>query len=244
MAYVISKAGKPLMPCNNAVARLLLKDSKARVKQITPFTIKLNYELEKEYVEELTLGIDTGSAFIGAGVVNSKGNVLYASEVEIRNNITPKMSRRRRYRRTRRNRKCRYRPCRFLNRRNSIKKGRLPPTMRSKIDAHLREISFVKSILPISEIILECATFDIQALKNPEVLNNPLLYQIGLNYKLGNSKAYALKRDKHICQHCKGKSKEKRLECHHIIPISKGASDEAENLLTVCKICHDLVSRG
>ena len=36
MAYVINKAGKPLMPCSNAVARLLLRDNKARVKPITP----------------------------------------------------------------------------------------------------------------------------------------------------------------------------------------------------------------
>ena len=238
MAHVISKAGKPLMPCSNAVARLLLRDNKARVKQTTPFTIKLNYKLKKEYIGKLTLGIDTGSSTIGSGVVDGKGNVFYASEVEIRNDITSKMDRRRNYRRTRRNRKCRYRPCRFLNRRNSIKKGRLSPTLRSKIDAHLREINFIKSILPISEVILECGTFDTHALKNPEVLNNPSLYQKGLKYGFNNTKAFVLHRDNYTCQHCRGKSKDNLLHCHHIIFKTDGGSDEAENLVVLCKTCH------
>ncbi len=244
MAHVISKAGKPLMPCSNAVARLLLKDNKARVKQTTPFTIKLNYELKKEYVGKLTLGIDTGSSIIGSGVVDEKGNVFYASEVEIRNDITSKMDRRRKYRRTRRNRKCRYRPCRFLNRKNSIKKGRLSPTMRSKIDAHLREINFVKSILPISEVILECGTFDMHSLKNPEVLNDPSLYQKGLKYGFNNTKAFVLHRDNYTCQHCRGKSKDNHLRCHHIIFKTDGGSDEPENLVVLCKTCHDDLHEG
>jgi len=41
--------------------------------------------------------------------------------------------------------------------------------MVSKINSHLKEIKFVKSILPITKIIIETATFDPHALKNPEV---------------------------------------------------------------------------
>ena len=239
MAHVISKTDKPLMPCSNAVARLLLKDNKARIKQTTPFTIKLNYETKNEYKNKLTLGIDTGSTFVGAGVVDAKGDVLYASEVEIRNDITKKMERRRAYRRNRRGRKCRYRPCRFLNRRNSIKSGRLSPTLRSKIDAHLREINFIKSILPISEVILECGTFDTHALKNPAVFKNRWMYQKGLKYGFNNTKAFVLHRDNYTCQHCKGKSKDKRLHCHHVIFKTNGGSDEANNLIVLCKTCHN-----
>ena len=40
MVYVISQDGKPLMPCSNAIARLLLKQGKAKVKNREPFTIK------------------------------------------------------------------------------------------------------------------------------------------------------------------------------------------------------------
>ena len=44
MVYVISKTNEPLMPCSNVIARLLLKQGKAKVKRKEPFTIRLNYE--------------------------------------------------------------------------------------------------------------------------------------------------------------------------------------------------------
>ena len=40
MVYVISKDDKPLMPCSNVIARLLLKQGKAKVKRREPFTVK------------------------------------------------------------------------------------------------------------------------------------------------------------------------------------------------------------
>ena len=40
MVYVISQDSKPLMPCSNPIARLLLKQGKAKVKRREPFTIK------------------------------------------------------------------------------------------------------------------------------------------------------------------------------------------------------------
>lgn len=111
--------------------------------------------------------------------------------------------------------------------------------MTSKINSHLKEIKFVKSILPISKLILETATFDTHALKNPEVLNNKWLYQKGINYGFANTKAYVLTRDNYICQYCKGKSKDSRLETHHVVFRSNGGSDRQENLITLCKKCHD-----
>jgi hypothetical protein len=239
MVYVINKDGRPLMPCRNVIARLLLKDKKARVKRTYPFTIKLLNQVENSYTQELTLGIDTGSSKIGSAVVDQSGNTFYISEIEIRNDITEKMTRRSKYRRNRRNRKTRYRECRFLNRLNSTKKDRFSPTIRSKIDSHLKEIKFVKSILPISKIILETGNFDPHALKNPEVLKNKKLYQKGLNYGYANTKAYVLDRDNHTCQNCKNKSKDKKLEVHHIIYRKNGGSDEQDNLITLCKSCHD-----
>ena len=35
MVYVISKNGEPLMPCANVIARLLLKQGKAKVKRLS-----------------------------------------------------------------------------------------------------------------------------------------------------------------------------------------------------------------
>lgn len=159
MIYVINYNSEPLMPCSNVIARLLLKEGKAKVKRKTPFTIKLTYETIN-YTQDLILGVDTGSAHIGSAVVNGNNEVVYLSQIEIRNDITDKMTQRSKYRRNRRNRKTRYRKARWLNRRNSIKKDRFSPTMISKINSHLKEIKFVKSILPITKVILETATFD------------------------------------------------------------------------------------
>ena len=243
MVYVISKNGKPLMPTTPRKAKMLLKTGKAKCIRRTPFTIKLLYET-KEYTQPLTHGVDTGSSRIGSAVTTNNGNVIYISEIEIRNDIPDKMKQRAKYRRNRRNRKTRYRKARWLNRRNSIKQGRFSPTMTSKINSHLKEVCFVQSVLPITKIILETASFDPHALNNPEVLKNKWLYQKGINYGFANTKAFVLCRDGYTCQYCKGKSKDKRLEVHHIIYSSKKGSDEADNLTTLCKTCHDKVHDG
>lgn len=242
MVYVISVDGKPLMPCTQAIARLLLKSGKAKCIKRTPFTIKLLYKTT-EYTQETRLGVDTGSSKVGSAVVSGE-KVLYLSEVEIRNDISDKMKQRSKYRRNRRNRKTRYRKARWLNRKNSIKKDRFSPTMVSKLSSHLKEISFVKSILPIENIIIETASFDPHALKNPEVLKNKWLYQRGTNYGFANTKAFVLSRDNYKCQHCKGKSKDSKLEVHHIVYRSNGGSDEQENLITLCSSCHYKLHHG
>ena len=238
MVYVINYDNQPLMPCSNTIARLLLKQGKAKVKRKTPFTIKLTYQADN-YTQNLTLGIDTGSSKIGSAVVKENGDIVYLSQIEIRNDIADKMKQRFKYRRNRRNRKTRYRKARWLNRKNSIKKDRFSPTMTSKINSHIKEIEFVKSILPIKNIILETGNFDTHALKNPAVLKNKWLYQKGINYGFSNTKSYVLDRDNYTCQYCKGKSKDSKLEVHHIIFRSNNGSNEASNLICLCKTCHD-----
>ncbi|EFH90481.1 RNA-guided endonuclease IscB [Ktedonobacter racemifer] len=242
--YVLSSDRTPLMPCSSVIARLLLKEGKAKVVRRTPFTIKLYVQPEHPSTQPLTLGVDTGSTVIGSAVASEQNDIVYLSEVEARNDIATAMKERAAYRRKRRSRKIRYRPARWLNRRNSIKRGRFSPTMRSKIDAHLREIRFVQSILPITSIVLETSTFDPHALKNPEVLRKKWLYQKGINYGYANTRAYVLTRDGYTCQHCKGKTKEQRLEVHHLIFRRHHGSDEESNLLTLCKTCHDALHAG
>lgn len=243
MVYVISVKGEALMPCTPVIARLLLKGKRAKCVKKTPFTIKLLQETSS-YKQELTLGVDTGSKTIGTAVVNNNDEVVYMSEVEVRNDIAKKMTRRSSYRRNRRNRKTRYRKARWLNRGNSIKKDRFSPTMTSKINSHLKEINFIKSILPISKVIIETGVFDPHALKNPNVLSNKWLYSKGVNYGYANTRAYVLARDNYKCQCCKGKKKDKRLEVHHIIYRSNGGSNEAENLITLCSVCHKEIHDG
>ena len=228
------------MPCGTVKAKRLLKQGKAKVVRRTPFTIKL-LVATGETKQPLTHGVDTGSSKIGSAVTDEENNILYLSEVEIRNDITERMTRRSKYRRNRRNRKTRYRKPRWLNRKNSIRKDRYSPTMTSKIDSHLKEIKYVSNILPITNLIIETGNFDPHALKNPIVLNNKWMYQRGTNYGFANTKAFVLDRDSYVCQSCKGKSKDSRLEVHHIQFRSENGSDDVENLITLCKTCHDKV---
>ena len=240
MVYVISKSGKPLMPTkNHKKVRLLLKNNKAKVLRREPFTIKLLYETT-EYTQPITHGIDTGSGEIGSAAFTN-GEIVYFAQIKVRNDIKKEMTQRRTYRRTRRNRKTRYRKPRFLNRGNSKRKGRLCPTIISKLQAHEREINFVKKILPVTKLVLECGNFDPHLMKNP-ALHNPKVrswgYQKGPNYGFANTHAMVLARDSHTCQKCKGKRKDTHLEVHHIIFRSQGGTDNPDNLITLCSSCH------
>ena len=136
--------------------RRLLKEKKAKVVRREPFTIRLLYEPATDVVQECYCGVDTGSKHIGVAVV-SNDKVLYQSQTELRSDIKKKMDRRRMFRHNRRYRKTRYRKPRFLNRRNSIRKDKLPPSVKHKVQAHIDEIEFCKKILPVLDenIVLE-----------------------------------------------------------------------------------------
>lgn len=246
MVYVISQENKPLMPCNNVIARLLLKQGKAKVKKREPFTIKLTYETTN-YTQNLILGVDTGSGTIGTAVAKKNGDIVYMSEVSVRNNITDKMTKRAKYRRNRRSRKTRYRKAKWLNRANSIGNDRFSPTMQSKLHSHVKEIEYIKSILPITELVFETGQFDTHLMKNPSLANPKVKhwgYQKGTNYGFENTKAMVLNRDNYTCQYCKGKHKDSKLEVHHIVFRSKGGSDEENNLITLCHTCHKDLHSG
>ena len=80
MVYVINCDGNPLMPCTNVIARLLLKQGKAKVTKKTPFTIKFLYQTTS-YTQSITLGIDTGSTKIGSAAITSNVDVMYLSQI-------------------------------------------------------------------------------------------------------------------------------------------------------------------
>lgn len=165
MVYVLDINGQPLMPTNrHGKVKHLLKSGKAKVVKRCPFTIKLLYE-STNYAQNLTLGVDTGSGTIGTAVSDDNGNIVYMSKVVVRNDTTDKMAQRAKYRRNRRNRKTRYRKARWLNRKNSIKKDRFSPTMISKFHSYIKEIEFIKSILPITQLVLETGQFDTHLIK-------------------------------------------------------------------------------
>lgn len=247
MVYVLNKGGRPLMPTDrHGKVKHLLKSGKAKVIKKCPFTIKLLYE-STNHTQNLTLGVDTGSGTIGAAVSKNNGDIIYMSEIIVRNDITDKMKQRTKYRRSRRTRKTRYRKPRWLNRKNSIKSDRFNPTMISKFHSHVKEIEYIKSILPITTMVFETGQFDMHLMKNPSLANPKVRhwgYQKGTNYGFENTKAMVLNRDNYTCQCCKGKHKDSKLEVHHIIFRSQGGSDEQSNLITLCHTCHKNLHSG
>jgi hypothetical protein len=238
MVYVINKNGKPLMPCTEAKARHLLRDGKAKVIRRIPFTIKLLWDCE-ENTQEVVAGLDTGAKTIGCCVV-ANGRIIYQAQIEIRDDVSKKMTQRKMYRRDRRNRKTRYRKERFLNRVSMKKEGRLAPSMKSKIDSHVREKKFMESILPVTRWKGEFADFDIHKITNPDV--SGIGYQEGDQKGYYNVKAYVLHRDGYQCQKCK--KQKVKLEVHHIVFRENGGTDIPTNLIALCKDCHKKLHDG
>ena len=230
MVYVLNRDGEPLMPTDrHGKVRRLLKEEKAKVVRREPFTIQLLYETTN-YTQDITLGVDAGSKHIGLSASTDKKE-LFAADVELRTDIVDKLSARREARRSRRGRKTRYRAPRFDNRRRPD--GWLTPSVQHKVDCHLNRIAFVHSILPVTNIIVECAAFDIQKLKNPDIEGTE--YQQGEQMGFWNVREYVLFRDGHKCFHC-GKA-DVPLNVHHLESRKTGGNSPA-NLITLCEECH------
>lgn len=237
MVYILNVDNKPLMPTErHGHVRKLLREGRASVVRRTPFTIKLNYETTC-YVQEVSLGIDAGSKHIGVSATTPQKE-LFASEVTLRTDITNLLSIRLEQRRARRNR-LRYRKPRFNNRRRA--EGWLAPSVRNRVDAHLKVIRLVHGILPISKTTIEVAQFDTQKIKDPSISGEG--YQRGEQLGFWNVREYVLARDGHKCQHCDGKSKDPILNVHHI-ESRKTGGNAPNNLITLCETCHKDYHRG
>ena len=237
MVYVLDIDGNPIMPTRrHGHVRRLLRERKAHVVRRCPFTIRLDYETECE-TQPVTLGVDAGSKTIGLSATTEK-DVMFESEVMLRNDIVNLLSTRRELRRVRRSRKTRHRKARFNNRRKT--KGWLAPSVRNKVDTHLSVISKVHDILPVSMVVVETASFDIQkikALSSGDDAPQGKDYQCGDQLGFWNVREYVLFRDGHTCQCCKGKSKDPILNVHHI-ESRKTGGDAPNNLITLCDTCH------
>lgn len=253
LVFVVDKKNRPLMPCSPRIARLLLKQGKARIFKHSYtgfFAIKLSYVPKKRYLQKNRIGVDTGSKFIGVSIVRidkNQGKVsrictnLY--EVKMRGDeITKNLDQRRMYRRNRRGRKTRYRKPRFLNR-GSSKKNLRSPTMKHKFETHCKVIDTLQSRLPKTRLILEVGNFDPHFMKNEgKAFNRHWGYQKGVDYGFANRKAYVLWRDGYTCQQCKKKNTS--LNVHHIVFRSNGGSDDESNLITLCSDCHHKLHQG
>lgn len=234
MVYVLDINGHPLMPTERfGKVRRMLRSGNAKVIKRCPFTIQLLYQTTNN-IQPVSLGVDAGSKHIGISAT-TETKVLYEADVEIRNDIVSLLAARSELRHTRRNRKTRYRKPKFNNRIAAKKEGWLAPSIRHKIQTHLNVVDKVCEILPVSKIIVEVASFDIQKIKNPDISNED--YQRGEQLGFWNVREYVLSRDNHKCQCCKGKSKDKILNVHHI-ESRKTGGNAPNNLITLCEYCH------
>ena len=237
--FVLNMRGQPLMPCSPPKARKLLRAGKAVPVRRTPFVIQLTVPTG-ETKQPITLGVDAGYKHVGLSATTAKEELL-ASEVELRQDVTGLLSNRLALRRARRNRKTRCRAPRFDNRVRSKHKGWLAPSVENRIQAHISRIEAVCRVLPITKIVIETASFDIQKIKNPEVEGTD--YQQGEQLGFWNVREYVLFRDGHVCQACKGRSKDLILNVHHI-DSRKTGGDAPGNLITLCEACHKAYHAG
>ncbi len=153
---VVDTRGVALMPCTPAKARHLFRSGQAKPKRnkLGLFYVQLCYEQEPAN-QPLVAGIDPGSTFEGFSVVGTHETVLNLM-VEAPHHVKEAMETRRTMRRARRYRKWR-RPKRFTNRLK--RKQRLPPSTRSRWEAKARVVAHLKSILPLTDVVVE----DVQA---------------------------------------------------------------------------------
>ena len=245
MVYVLDIDGQPLMPTvRYGKVRRLLNSHLAKVVKRCPFTIQLLYQSTKE-TQPVSLGVDAGSKHIGLAATTDK-KVVYQEELVPRNDVVKLISARRILRRSRRNRKTRYRKARFNNRVHSKHKGWLAPSVEVKIQEHVTAIKRICQILPISEIHVETAEFDLQRLKAMEE-GKPLPvdvdYQLGEQYDFYNTRQYVLHRDGYTCQCCGKHDNNVKLHIHHIESRQTGGN-APNNLITLCEHCHTALHEG
>ena len=111
----------------------------------------------------------------------------------------------------------------------------LPPTVKAKADVHIRLINVLRKYIPITQVVIETVSFDIQKILKPSISGKE--YQEGAQLGFENVKMYVRYRDRYTCKMCGSNSR--KLEVHHIVPKEDTGSDSPKNLVTLCKRCHN-----
>ncbi len=233
--FVIDKEGKPLLPTHPARARKLLRDGKAKVYQVVPFTIQLERVIENP-VGSFTVGIDDGAKYVGIAVVNEHTQeVVFHGTIQLRQDVSKKITQRASYRRVRRARKVRHRKARFLNRKHMQPQ----PSIRQRKESIVRVLKDLKKVLNITEAVIEQGQFDVSSIQRGKQLVGVEFQQS--EYEGRNFRAKVLWRDNYTCQCCGSQDK---LNAHHIRRRVDGGTNTPKNGITLCKKCHDSLHLG
>lgn len=243
--FVLDKRKKPLMPCPEKRARLLLERGRARVHRMVPFTIRLVDRLQADSVlQPLRLKLDPGSKTTGMALVretdavdSTTGEVIRAITIlmllELKHRgqaIRDALTGRGAFRRRRRG-KLRYRPARFNNR--TKPEGWLAPSLQHRVDTMMAWVNRLMRLAPVTALSQELVRFDTQAMQNPEISGTG--YQQGAlaGYEV---REYLLEKWGRECAYC-GRDKVP-LEIDHIHPKSTGGSNRVSNLAIACHDCN------
>ena len=269
--YIISADGYPLMPTRRrGHVKRLLNHGKARIVLHVPFTVQLKYK-SPEKTQPVYAGIDPGRTNIGVSAVTEDGECIYRAHVSSRNRDVPKKmkkrrecrgasrrgERQRRKRRAKRNGTVTSFPngrmlpgyekpvmvkdiinetVRFIYRKRPD--GWLTSTARQLVQTHESIVRLVSSILPVTEWTLEVNKFSFMQMDSGRCY--------GADFRNGRMKGYegsheyVYARQGGVCPFC-GKPIE---HYHHMIPRSMGGSDLPENLIGLCRDCHEEIHLG
>lgn len=228
MVFVLSKDKTPLAPTYEAKARKLLKQGKAIVHKIFPFTIRLKDK--KECTKSFDIKFDVGSSVTGVAIVDAVKCFFFAEIIHRGKVIKKAMDSRRAIRRSRRARKTRYREARFDNR--TRPDGWLPPSVKSRADNVINFANKYAKLIPLKKAIVEKVSFDTSSMTNGKKLHGEE-YQNGelKNTKLRNC---IFMKHNYQCVYCGGYGE----EIEHIIPRSKGGTNSVQNLTLSCRKCN------
>lgn len=233
--FVLDKRGKPLMPCSEKRARLLLERGRARVHRVVPFVIRLTDRLvENSKFQPLLVKIEPGSKITGLALVRDAGAgvaVLNLFELIHRGRqISEALAARQNFRRRRRSANLRYRAPRFHN--AARKNGWLAPSLKHRVDSTMSWVTRLIRWTPVSRLASELVRFDTHVIQKLEIT--------GTEYQQGELTAhevrqYLLEKWGHQCAYCDAEGVP--LQINRIMSQARGGSTRVSNLTLACATC-------
>jgi 5-methylcytosine-specific restriction endonuclease McrA len=234
--FVLDRCGKPIMPCTEKRARVLLERGRARVHRVLPFVIRLiDRTADSCEFQPLRLKLDPGSKTTGLALVRAfNGGIAVLNLFDLMHRgrqISEALTARRNMRRARRGRNTRYRAPRFLNRRNP--KGWLAPSLQHRVDTTMAWVNRICRWAPVTALSTELVRFDMQSLENPEI--SGVEYQQGTlaGYEV---REYLLEKWGRKCMYCDKENVP--LQVEHIYASANGGSNRPSNLGIACQPCN------
>ena len=232
--YVQNKDGSPLMPTRPAKAKWLIKNGKAKVMEKEPFTIRLTYRIEEPVLQPTSLVIDDGET-VGVAVLQhnkTHQRVVFSGEMRLRGrDISDSLAARKRLRKARRKRGWKRKP------RAKSRQG-IPASIRADVEAKIRLVKKISSLLPISKMLWESLSFSISPTKKRRY--KPAL-ATGLNDEL---KKAVLERDGCRCcicnKSCSGGVSVPALIIYRI----SGRTNRYGNLISLCPNCYERIKNN